>query len=167
MLNLPYPGGPEISKLAEKAREENIPNEIKLPRPMIHSKDLKFSFSGLKTAVLYTLKDKGNLNESQIKDLAREFENSVTEVLISKTRSVLESQEAKSLIIGGGVIANKHIRREFEKLANEFSIPLHLPTGNLSGDNALMIALVGALHITHKTTKPSEEGLVAEGNLSL
>ncbi len=170
MLGLPYPGGPEISKLAEEARRENrrennkkkIPNEIKLPRPMIHSKDLKFSFSGLKTAVLYTLKNIEKPSKNQIKEIAREFEDSVTEVLISKTRMAIEMYLPKTLIIGGGVIANRHIRKAFEELANEYSIPLYLPVSGLSGDNALMIALSGSL-------KPSQRGesFRALGNLSL
>jgi len=161
MLNLPYPGGPEISKLAELARSENIANTITLPRPMIHSKDLKFSFSGLKTAVLYTLKKIEDISPDQIKDIAREFENSVTDVLISKTKSALEDHEVRTLIIGGGVIANKYIRENFTKLAQENNIPLYLPGTGLTGDNALMIALVGAI-------KPSSvyEGFRAEGNLS-
>lgn len=162
MLNLPYPGGPEISKLAEQARVENIKNEIRLPRPMIHSKDLKFSFSGLKTAVLYALKNIGEPSTDQKKDIAREFEDAVTEVIISKTKSAIEDNEVRTLIVGGGVIANSHIRESFENLAREKNIPLLLPATGLTGDNALMIALVGTL-------KPSSdyEGFRALGNLSL
>ncbi len=162
MLNLPYPGGPEISKLAEQARKENVKNEIKLPRPMIHSKDLKFSFSGLKTAVLYVLKNIGEPTLEQKMDIAREFEDAVTEVIISKTKSAIEDNEVRTLIVGGGVIANAHIRESFERLAEENSIPLLLPASGLTGDNALMIALVG-------TQKPSSdyEGFRALGNLSL
>ncbi len=166
MMNLTYPGGPEISKLAEQARKENLKKEITLPRPMIHSKNLNFSFSGLKTSVLYTLQKIGIPSNEQKKDIAREFEDAVTEVLISKTKKALDDHEAKVLIIGGGVIANKHIREAFERFSEERSIPLYLPLSALSGDNALMIALAGA-------KKPSNdfEGSVAafkaEGNLSL
>jgi N6-L-threonylcarbamoyladenine synthase len=161
MLNLPYPGGPEISKIAEKARKDNLENKIKLPRPMLHSKDLTFSFSGLKTAVLYTIKKIENITQDQISDIAREFEDSVTEVLIHKMKKVLDENEVKTLIIGGGVIANTHIRKAFEELASKNSIPLYLPEPGLTGDNALMIAIVG-------TIKPSNdyEGFRAEGNLS-
>ena len=161
MLNLPYPGGPEISKLAEQARVENIKNVIKLPRPMIHSKDLKFSFSGLKTAVLYTLKNIGEPSIDQKKDIAREFEDAVTEVIISKTLSAMNDNEVRTLIVGGGVVANTHIRKSFENLAKEKNIPLLSPTVGLTGDNALMIALVG-------TQKPSSvtRAFRAEGNLS-
>jgi len=162
MLGLPYPGGPEISRLAEIAREKNIKNEIKLPRPMLHSKDLNFSFSGLKTAVLYTLRKIENINENQRCDIAREFENAVTDVLISKTKMAIEENEINTLIIGGGVTANKYIRKAFERLASENSITIYMPIIKLSGDNALMIALLGAI-------KPSTnvEGFRAEGNMSL
>lgn len=162
MLNLPYPGGPEISKLAEEARKNNVEKKAVLPRPMLHSKNLNFSFSGLKTAVLYMLKELGTTTKDQTRDISREFEDAVTEVLISKTRTALEDHEARTIMIGGGVIANTHIRKAFEELAQEFNIPLLLPASGLTGDNALMIALAGAI-------KPSSdyEGFKAEGNLSL
>jgi N6-L-threonylcarbamoyladenine synthase len=163
MLNLPYPGGPEISKLAHLAREKNLPKTITLPRPMIHSKDLNFSFSGIKTHVLYTLQKIENITDEIKMEIAREFEDAVTEVLISKTRKALETAEFKTIIVGGGVIANAHIRKAFEILAHEFDIPLYLPAAGLTGDNALMITLAAALH--PKTKSPS--GISARGNLSL
>lgn len=162
MLELPYPGGPEISKLAEMARKNNTNKHFSLPRPMIHSKDFNFSFSGLKTSVLYKLKEIKTINQEQKQDLAREFEDSVSEVLISKSKKAIENFGPNTFIIGGGVIANKHIQKCFEKLANEFQLQLYIPISGLTGDNALMIALVGAI-------KPSNEyeGFRAEGNLSL
>jgi N6-L-threonylcarbamoyladenine synthase len=163
MLLLPYPGGPEISKLAQIAREANLDKDIPLPRPMIHSKDLNFSFSGIKTHVLYTLRKIENLDQITKQKIAREFEDAVTEVLISKTRKALEPEDFKTLIIGGGVIANTHIRNAFTALAEEFSIPLYLPTLGLTGDNALMITLAGALLPNAK----GPEGIKARGNLSL
>lgn len=163
MLTLPYPGGPEISKLSAQARQENLPRTITLPRPMIHSKDLNFSFSGIKTHVLYTLQKIENITDKIKKEISREFEDAVTEVLISKTREAIESDEYKTLIIGGGVIANTHIRKAFKTLAQEFSIPLYLPAPGLTGDNALMIALAAAL--VPQTKSPSD--IKARGNLSL
>lgn len=163
LLSLPYPGGPEISKLATEARTNNLEKTILLPRPMIHSKDFDFSFSGIKTHVLYTLRKMNGLDIKTKQIIAREFEDAVTEVLISKTRKVLEENEYKTLIIGGGVIANTFIRSEFQKLADEFGIPLYLPGQGLTGDNALMIALAGAL--LPKTKDPSD--ISARGNLSL
>ncbi len=162
MLGLPYPGGPEISKLAELARKNNIENKITLPRPMLHSKNLNFSFSGLKTHVLYTLRELGEITDEQKQDISREFENAVTDVLISKTKTAIDEEGPKTLIIGGGVIANKFIRQSFEKLSKEYSLPLYMPVSGLSGDNALMISIVGAIKPSVET-----EGFRAEGNLSL
>lgn len=162
MMNIPYPGGPKISELAEKARNRSLKYNVKLPRPMINSKDLKFSFSGLKTAVLYFIKQHGELNEEIKEEIALEFEESVTEVLIQKTKKAMEENETRSILLGGGVIANKYIRKAFENLSNEYNIPFFLPENSLTGDNALMIAIAGAI-------KPSSdyEGFKADGNLSL
>ncbi|MES2470755.1 MAG: tRNA (adenosine(37)-N6)-threonylcarbamoyltransferase complex transferase subunit TsaD [Patescibacteria group bacterium] len=164
MLGLPYPGGPQVSMLAMKARKENLPNVIDLPRPMIASKDFDFSFSGLKTSVLYALKELPSpLPEASMAALCREFEDAVTDVLVSKTKKALDKHVPKSLIIGGGVIANMHIRQSFEKLAKEFGIPLLLPHNHLTGDNALMIALAG--YYSKVATNISD--IKATGNLSL
>lgn len=171
MLGLPYPGGPEIGKLAKEAREKILSQTIVLPRPMIHSKDLDMSFSGLKTAVLYTLQKIENVTENVKREIAREFEDSVTEVLVKKIKEALEENEYKVLIIGGGVIANTHIRQAFEKLAGEYSIPLYLPAPGLTGDNALMIALAGALDTKNaenaNNAKKNSPSISAKGNLSL
>ncbi len=151
LLELPYPGGPQISKLAAEARTENIISPVKLPRPMIHSKDLQFSFSGLKTAVLYAVREaekSGVLDDTFKKALAREFEDAVIETLTSKLRDALEETGAQSLIIGGGVSANNMLRDSFTAIAQEFGIPVFLPSRHISGDNALMIALAGALNGT-------------------
>ena len=80
---------------------------------------MDFSFSGLKTAVLYTIKEIGELSENQKREICWEFEDAVTEVLVSKVRKALEEKKYKILIIGGGVIANRHIRKAFESLAGE------------------------------------------------
>jgi len=109
MMGLPYPGGPEISKLAEIARAEGIVSKYKLPRPMIHSDDFAFSFAGLKTAMLYTIKKIPELTEEIKTELALEFENAVVEVLIAKTKKALIQYGAKSLVLGGGVTANKEM----------------------------------------------------------
>ncbi|MBP6858671.1 MAG: tRNA (adenosine(37)-N6)-threonylcarbamoyltransferase complex transferase subunit TsaD [Candidatus Pacebacteria bacterium] len=149
LLNLPYPGGPEISRLADTARTENIVSTVKLPRPMIHSKNLQFSFSGLKTAVLYAVRNAestGALDDTFKKGLAREFEDAIEETLSSKLRDALERTSAQSVIIGGGVSANKVLRDAFTDIASEFGIPIFMPSRHISGDNALMIALAGALN---------------------
>jgi len=167
ILGLPYPGGREISKLAEKERLEN-PNKItsyKLPRPMIHSKDLNFSFSGIKTAVLYMVKEIPEMTSGIKQEIAREFEDSVTEVLLKKTKQAVEEYSAEVIIIGGGVSANKKIREEFEKLAFELGIKFLLPEISASTDNAFMIALAGFINIS--SGKKPESKFIANGNLSL
>ncbi|MEK7642136.1 MAG: tRNA (adenosine(37)-N6)-threonylcarbamoyltransferase complex transferase subunit TsaD [Patescibacteria group bacterium] len=151
LLGLPYPGGPHISKLADEARKDGLASSVKLPRPMIHSKDLHFSFSGLKTAVLYAVRDAekaGIFDDVFKKSLAREFEDAIVETLDTKLRSAIEETGAQSLIIGGGVSANRMLREQFTIIATEFGIPLYMPSPHISGDNALMIALAGALNGT-------------------
>lgn len=178
LLSLPYPGGPHISELSEKRMEisGNKPPKYPLPRPMINSKDCNFSFSGLKTAVLYTLKkikelSRGELTENDKMEIAWEFENSVSNILISKTNEAIKEFQVNDLIIGGGVIANRRLQRDFNKYCIENGISLHLPKEGMSGDNALMIGLVCAVKISINLDllKNSENTLLnlrADGNLS-
>jgi N6-L-threonylcarbamoyladenine synthase len=168
MLGLPYPGGPEISKLAHEAREKNIQSLAKLPRPMLDSGDLDFSFSGIKTAVRYSLQDKKITTEEQM-GMAREFEEAVTTVLIKKLRSAVDKFDVRTIIIGGGVSANTYIREcVVEYFIQEFpTLPVYLPPRNLSTDNSIMIALAG--HAKHQTLPHPEifPSIIAQGNLEL
>ena len=165
MLGLPYPGGPEISRLATQAREQNIISEYKLPRPMIHSKDFNFSFSGLKTAVLYYIRDLGEITEKNKLEIAREFEDAITETLVSKTKKALKKYLPKTLIVGGGVIANKHLRENFLNLNSEYpDLEILIPEKSLTTDNATMIA--GAGYIEYLRDSKKKE-LKAEGNLNI
>lgn len=162
MLSLPYPGGPQISKLAEEAREKEIFVEKKLPRPMLHSGDLNFSFSGLKTAVLYYLRDNPKADKFAV---AREFEDSVIEVLVSKTISAIEKYSPKNLIIGGGVIANKALRENFSDLEKRFpEIKVLIPDKSLTTDNATMIVAAGYIE---SLTKSNVNKLTADGGLKI
>jgi N6-L-threonylcarbamoyladenine synthase len=181
LLGLPYPGGPEISKLADKIRQniikptqknaaeidaENI--EIKLPRPMINSGDFNFSFSGLKTAVLYLIKkleSEKKLTEEVKSRIAFEFENAAIEVLLSKTRKAIHDYGAKTLIIGGGVTANKYVRETFSKLANN-DLNVFVPERELSTDNAVMIAIASFLKSFAVKPEINPE-IKASGNLKL
>jgi len=170
MLGLPYPGGPEISRLAEKVRKRSANDKIKLPRPMIHSKNLDFSFSGLKTAVLYRLKTEKGLNDKFKADMARAFEDAAVEVLIEKTRKALFElgDKIKTLIVAGGVSANAHLSQELEKLMGKFSnIVLRIPTKLLTTDNAIMIGIAAFIKIkkTPETLK-EKTPIIASGNLS-
>ena len=171
MLGLPYPGGPEISKLAEKSRIEKEKIGIEFPRPMIHSDNLDFSFSGLKTAVLYKLKSEKKLSEEIKKDVARAFEDAAVEVLVEKTnRALLElGSSIKTLIVAGGVSANIHLNRELEKLVEKFkNVKLHAPTRYLSTDNAVMIGIAAFIQAEKEPeTIKKQLPIKARGNLSI
>jgi len=168
ILGLPYPGGPKISKLAEKERLEN-PNKktsYPLPRPMIHSNDLNFSFSGLKTSVLYTVKKIPELTEEIKQEIAREFEDSVVDVLVTKTKMAIEQYGVKTLVLGGGVSANKEIRKKLAELAKEMSVAFFVPEISASTDNSLMIAIAGFFNFNNQKPYSGEE-MKADGNLTL
>jgi len=167
ILGLTYPGGPKISKLAEKERLENPSKKTSypLPRPMIHSKDLDFSFSGLKTAVLYTVKKIPELTDAIKQEIAKEFEDAVLEVLLTKTKSAIEKYNTKTIIIGGGVSANKKIREKFAELAKKLEIDFLVPEVSASTDNAVMIAVAGFINII--SGKKFETEFKAQGNLTL
>ncbi len=170
MLNLPYPGGPHISERADFARKNTITAPQKLPRPMLSTPDYHFSFSGIKTAVLYALK-KHTLTEAVVAGFAREFEEAVTEVLIKKTSNALLKTHAKTLIVAGGVSANRYVREMF-KMKIELDHPhvtLLFPEHSLATDNAVMIAFAAYISFHRKGEKAfiDSEHLHAQGNLSL
>jgi len=163
MLGLPYPGGPEISRLAEmERRKEKTAPHITLPRPMLGADTLDMSFAGLKTAVLYELRKHETIDDSLRQKIAAEFEDAVTDVIIAKLEKAFDAHEAHALIIGGGVFANDHIRQACKDFAHRHTIDFLPPARGLSGDNALMIAIAGALK-----DKIGSGKIVAEGNLSL
>ena len=169
LLGLEYPGGPKISKLAESHRSKGLIPSFELPRPMIHSKDFNFSFSGLKTSVLYRLKDQQITEEVQ-EEMARAFEDASVEVLINKTERALEQYGLNTLIVAGGVSANKYLRSELEKL-REKNIGLHLllPENSLTTDNAVMIGMTAYINFLKKPDliKDAQTNIRAQGNLSL
>lgn len=197
MLNLPYPGGPEISKLASVERSSEIlkfsgprtrnkkgPDRenfnislplIQLPRPMIHSKDYDFSFSGLKTAVLYLIRDLKIENPDVLDDInikqkiACEFENSVAETLVHKTINAIKEYKIQTLIVGGGVSANTYLQTVMkDKIKeNKLKTKVYFPSKKLTGDNALMIAIAGYFQAKNKKFAKSLNKIVAQGNLSL
>ena len=166
LLGLPYPGGPKVS---EFAREGVKREDIKLPRPMINSGDYNFSFSGIKTSVLYLIKRLGELDEQTKKDIAREFEEAVTEVLLKKTKNAIEEFGIETLIIGGGVSANTFIKSEMKKMVSENfpDLQILLPDQHLSGDNSIMIALAGYFGIAAGKPIPPITDIRASSNWSL
>ena len=171
-LKLPYPGGPEISKIAEACRVNNlkIESKFKLPRPMINSHDLNFSFSGLKTAVIYKIEEmrKNNIDQETIKNtISLDFENSVTEILLKKVNDAIVKTNAKSLLIGGGVIANTHIRKNFTEFSLKENIDLYIPEKFLTGDNAFMIGAIAILQILNKKESTDMKYISADSNFNV
>ena len=166
LIGLPYPGGPEISRLANEARQKDgLTMSIILPRPMIDSNNYDFSFSGLKTAVKKIVDGWTHGTHDMRSALAREAEEAIVDVLFSKTKRAAEEYGSKTVIVGGGVSANDHLRKRF---AEEFRDHVHLlfPTPEFATDNAVMIALAGYFHAEKKQFIGASE-LRANGNLRL
>jgi N6-L-threonylcarbamoyladenine synthase len=177
MLGFPYPGGPEISKLSQYARENSLPQKAKFPRPMLHSGNLDFSFAGLKTAVLYYLRDHFGFGSEHAKeptqdekaDIAREADDAIAEVLSEKTKMALAETGAKTLIVAGGVIADKRLRGIFKDFEAEYpGLSVDIPERKMTTDNAVMIACAAYIRLCidpKLTTYPQH--IAANGNLSL
>lgn len=168
MVGLPYPGGPEIAKRAESARKEKLPEYASLPRPMLNSPDLDFSFSGLKTAVRYAVQDK-KLTEADVCAVARDFEDAAAAVLLKKSLAAVEQYAAKTLIVGGGVSANQHLKRVFEVafLEKVPDLTVYFPQPNLSTDNSIMIALAGHARAKSALAPRGADVIRADGKRSL
>ncbi len=148
MLDLPYPGGPEIDKRAALGN----PERFHLPRPMMHEPHLDFSFSGLKTAVLYTLPKlipSGNPNdlpEDTMNDLCAGVRQAIIDVLIHKAMQALKLTGHKRLAVSGGVSCNAALREQLAAACKRRRVELLLPPNALTTDNAAMIAFAGLLH---------------------
>lgn len=143
LLGFPYPGGPEISRIAALGE----PKQYAFPRPMLHSKDYNFSFAGLKTSVRYMIEKLARpLTEEEKYNIARDFEDSCVEVLTKKTIRAVEEFGARAVVIGGGVSANTKLRASLQDALDIRGIPFLLPDRGLSTDNALMIAIAAHLH---------------------
>lgn len=168
LLGFPYPGGPEISKKADYARTNNLPSVVTLPRPMMYSKDYNFSFSGIKTAVLYATQNK-NFTDDQKASISKEFEDAVSEVLVYKTFKAIEEYGVSSLIVAGGVSANNYLKFLLHKKNKELGldIELYFPEKNMTGDNALMIGIAGVMNYLRKKNPPALDTIKAEGNIIL
>ncbi|OGY43346.1 MAG: tRNA (adenosine(37)-N6)-threonylcarbamoyltransferase complex transferase subunit TsaD [Candidatus Buchananbacteria bacterium RIFCSPHIGHO2_02_FULL_38_8] len=140
LLNVGYPGGPIISRLAERG---DI-NAFNFPRPMIEKDNFNFSFSGLKTAVLYTIKDlPKKLSDKQLADLSASFQQAVVETLVAKTIKAAEHFKAKTVILAGGVAANKLLREQLGKKVKGLKRDFLMPDFSFCTDNAAMIAAAG------------------------
>ncbi|WP_241156025.1 tRNA (adenosine(37)-N6)-threonylcarbamoyltransferase complex transferase subunit TsaD [Adlercreutzia sp. ZJ154] len=138
-LGLPYPGGPHISRLAATGN----PDAIAFPRAMIHSKDLRFSLSGLKTAVTtYINEQRAAGVELNMPDICASFQAAVVDVQVAKAKTALKQTGAKKFCLGGGVAANPYLRQAYEQMCGEIGVQLIMPPLSACGDNAAMIALV-------------------------
>jgi len=140
LLGLGYPGGPALSQLAERG----APGRHKLPRPMMHSDDLDFSFSGLKTAVLTLIRA---ASSSSYPDIARAFVDAVVEVLVAKCAKALETTGLESLVVAGGVGANRQLRAALNAEAKRRGFEVFYPEPELCTDNGAMIAFAAALRL--------------------
>ena len=142
LLGLGYPGGPALSQLAEHGH----PGRHKLPRPMIASGDLEFSFSGLKTAVMLLVRGSA-MNEEFRADVARAFQDAIVEVLVAKCALAMEKTGLTRLVVAGGVGANKQLRAALDANARVRGYDVHYPEPELCTDNGAMIALAAALRL--------------------
>jgi N6-L-threonylcarbamoyladenine synthase len=140
LLGLGYPGGAALSKLAESGKPK-----YNLPKPMLHSKDFDFSFSGLKTAVLTLVKKQPELTDTIKANIAASFQESITEVLIYKTLKAMNSLNLNQIVVSGGVGANKQLREKLTKSSQKNNFQLFFPSLEFCTDNGAMIALAGYL----------------------
>jgi N6-L-threonylcarbamoyladenine synthase len=155
LLGLPYPGGALLSKLAE----QGTPGVYELPRPMLHSGDLNFSFSGLKTAVLTLVREQGeSLTDEFRTNAARAFQEAIVEVLVKKSLRALKQTGLGQLVVAGGVGANKQLRATLDAEAKRKRFRVRYPELEFCTDNGAMIALAGCLRLQAGTAaKPAGE----------
>ncbi|WP_295541793.1 tRNA (adenosine(37)-N6)-threonylcarbamoyltransferase complex transferase subunit TsaD [uncultured Pseudacidovorax sp.] len=151
LMGLPYPGGPWLSKLAEGGDAQ----AFKLPRPLMHSGDLDFSFAGLKTAVLTQTKKLGTELEARKADLAASTQAAIVEVLVRKSLAALERTGLKRLVVAGGVGANRLLREQLNAACARRKVRVHYPELALCTDNGAMIALAAAMRIQAGLSQPA------------
>ncbi len=151
LLGLGYPGGMVIDRLATQGSPA-----IAFPRPMIHDKSLDFSFSGLKTAVLYHVKNNypDGVAEADLPDIAASFQEAVVELLVEKTLRACRESKVTTIALAGGVAANSRLRSEIERRGNLESIDVYLPAPILCTDNAAMIAKAGSYKLASQQDFP-------------
>lgn len=157
LLDLGYPGGPIVSAQAEKFQESGLESDLELPRPMVTSPNFNFSFSGLKTAVLYKVnKMKPAEKKKRTPEICFEFQEAVVDVLSKKTAKAAKKFGAKTIMLAGGVAANKALRQRMGKVADDLEINFLTPPFSLCTDNAGMIAV--ASHFLLQKKKPQLNG---------
>lgn len=165
ILGIGYPGGPIISKKAAEFKKRKY--NIKLPRPMMYQKNYDFSFSGLKTAVLYDFQSRSpKIRKSQdyIREICFEAQESIIDVLIKKTIRVARDFKVKSIILGGGVVANKNLRNKFKETGKELGLEIVIPSIEYCTDNAVMTAVTAFFN---KNKSKNWKTLKANANLKI
>jgi len=161
ILGLGYPGGPIIEGKADGKIKTS------LPRPMINTKDYDFSFSGLKTAVLYNFKkqsEDSKKSEKYIRAICKETQQAIIDVLLNKTKRAAKYFGAKTIILGGGVISNKELRKQFKKAFLKEKLDLLFPETKISTDNAVMVAIAAYFH---RFKKKNWKEVLANANLNI
>jgi N6-L-threonylcarbamoyladenine synthase len=143
LMGLPYPGGPWLARLAE----QGDPAAFKLPRPLMHSGDLDFSFAGLKTAVLTQVRKLGDALEARKADLAASTQAAIVEVLLKKSLRALEQSGLQRLVVAGGVGANRELRAQLDAACASRGVRVHYPELHLCTDNGAMIAMAAAMRL--------------------
>jgi len=143
LLGLGYPGGPALARLAQ----QGDPAAFRLPRPLLHSGDLDFSFAGLKTAVLTQAKKLGDQLPARQADLAASTQAAIVEVLVRKAMAALDQTGLKRLVVAGGVGANRSLRAQLDGAAAGRQVRVHYPELHLCTDNGAMIAMAAALRL--------------------
>lgn len=153
LMGLGYPGGPALSKLAQ----EGDPLAFKLPRPLLHSGDLDFSFAGLKTAVLTQAKKLGDELPARKADLAASTEAAIVDVLVKKTLAALKQTGMQRVVVAGGVGANRLLRAQLNAACAKMKVRVHYPELHLCTDNGAMIAMAAAMRIQSGREQPAAE----------
>jgi len=143
LMGLGYPGGPALARLAE----QGDPAAFRLPRPLLNSSDLDFSFAGLKTAVLTQAKKLGADLDARKADLAASTQAAIVDVLVSKAMAALERAGLKRLVVAGGVGANRSLRVQLDAAAGQRKVRVHYPELQLCTDNGAMIAMAAAMRL--------------------
>ena len=161
LLGLPYPGGPELAALADSVQASSF----KFPRPMTNRPGLDFSFSGLKTAALTIVRKNEPLDADLRADIAHAFQDAVVDTLRIKCMRALEQTGHRSLVIAGGVGANRHLRSELQQHLEEAGARLYFPALEYCTDNGAMIAFAGALRLLQGQTDQDVSDVKARWSL--
>ncbi|MEI6209166.1 MAG: tRNA (adenosine(37)-N6)-threonylcarbamoyltransferase complex transferase subunit TsaD [Desulfuromonadales bacterium] len=164
IMGMPYPGGALIDKLARSGN----PDAVRLPRPLLHDGTLKFSFSGLKTAVLqHVAKHPVTIPGLDLNDLCASFQQAVCDVLVSKTESAIRQSGVSHLVVAGGVACNSGLRSSMTRLCQNLGIGLSIPHPSLCGDNAAMLAVPGDYYLSNGFYSPWTQDVTATWDMDL